>query len=539
MEGYWKKGMDKEAMENYESLLDRKFKMTPATCNVLLETLFKHDKLKEANDLWETMVDNHTPPSFIGINSESYNVMVNQCFKEGKFHEAIKVFHRQPRKNVQIDVGCFNNIIGKLCENGLLSEAEMLFQEMESKSVLPDVYTYTYLVDSCFKICRVDDTMQYFYKMADGREHGPKFNIGFFNRMFEGLTEAGRIDDALKVYGRMPDKEIKPNTTTFEILVKALCKERELDRTRDLVRDMSRGGVVAPPEFREFVSEIFKNADRHDEIEKAFEEKPEPPSQPRPDFRPRNSPQGLPGFASNQTQGSYTAQQGQAGYGSPRPFQPGNDASQVQQPEWMSPKSQQPVFGNQQVEKTEVGAPQCGLPSQGKQHGIALPQDQQAEFGTSLPYQHAVGASQVHQPDFRSAPPVQPGFGTRPQQPTDISHQAQHPRFGTSRPWQTAYDAQQVHHQAQQPENGTHQAQQPENGTHQAQQPGYDAPQAQQSGYGAYQPSRALLGTHEAPQSSLGSWSPQGGPKFATQTPQQDFNAQTPDDIAVKYSQHY
>jgi hypothetical protein len=28
----------------------------------------------------------------------------------------------------------------------------------------------------------------------------------------------------------MPDKDIKPNTTTFGILVKALCKEGNLDR---------------------------------------------------------------------------------------------------------------------------------------------------------------------------------------------------------------------------------------------------------------------------------------------------------------------
>ncbi|XP_047065217.1 pentatricopeptide repeat-containing protein At1g10270-like [Lolium rigidum] len=369
MEGYWNKGMDREAMENYKSLLDRNFRMTPATCNVLLETLFEHGKRAEANDLWETMIDNHTPPSFIGMNSESYNVMVNQCFKEGRFREAVEVFHRQPRRNVQMDVGCFNNIIGKLCENGMVAEAEKLFQEMESKSVLPDVYTYTYMVDSCFKEGRVDDTLQYFYKMADGREHGPKFNIGFFNRMFQGLSEAGRVDDALKVYGRMPDKEIKPNTTTFEILVKALCKEGELDRALELVRDMARSGVVAPPEFRETVGEIFKNADRHEEMEKAFEEKPVPlPPKPRPEARPHSSPQGLPGFASNQTRGSYTPHQGQPGYSSPQPFHPRNAASQVRQPEWMSPKPQQPVFGNQEVKKEEVAARKIFLPTADQFH---------------------------------------------------------------------------------------------------------------------------------------------------------------------------
>ncbi|GJN38075.1 hypothetical protein PR202_gb27084 [Eleusine coracana subsp. coracana] len=305
MEGYWKQGKDKEAMENYQSLLHKKFKMTPTTCNVLLETLFKHDKHKEANDLWETMMDNHTPPSFIGINAESYNVMVNQCFKEGKFQRAVEVFHRQPRKNVQMDVGCFNNIIGKLCENGMLAEAEKLFEEMETKSVLPDVYTYTYLVDSCFKEGRVDDTMQYFYKMADGREHGPKF------------------------YGRMPDKEIKPNITTFDLLVKALCKEGNLDRARDVVVGMARGGVVPSLEFREYVVGIFKDADRQEEIEKAFEEKALQP-QPRVEYRPPKPRQGLPGFASNQTSSNLTPQQGQPWHGA-QSSRPGLGVSQMLQ----------------------------------------------------------------------------------------------------------------------------------------------------------------------------------------------------------------
>jgi pentatricopeptide repeat protein len=43
------------------------------------------------------------------------------------------------------------------------------------------------------------------------------------------------VEDALKVYARLPDKEIKPNATTFEILVKALCKEGKLVQARDLV----------------------------------------------------------------------------------------------------------------------------------------------------------------------------------------------------------------------------------------------------------------------------------------------------------------
>ncbi|WVZ77269.1 hypothetical protein U9M48_025156 [Paspalum notatum var. saurae] len=93
----------------------------------------------------------------------------------------------------------------------------------------------------------------------------------------------------------MPGKEIKPNTTTLEILVKALCKQGDMDQARDLLMDMARGGVVPPSGFRESVVDIFKKADREEEIEKAFEQKPVPTPtpraeyQPRSDYRPRNA----------------------------------------------------------------------------------------------------------------------------------------------------------------------------------------------------------------------------------------------------------
>ncbi|CAL4963231.1 unnamed protein product [Urochloa decumbens] len=388
MEAYWKQGKDKEAMDNYQSLLQWGFKMTPATCNVLLQTLFKHGKHKEAIDLWQTMMDNHTPPSFIGINAESYNVMVNQCFKEGKFQEAIEVFHRQLRKNVQMDVGCFNNIIGKLCENGMLAEAEKLFEEMETKSVLPDVYTYTYLVDLCFKEGRVEDTMQYFYKMADGREHRPKFNIGFFNRMFEGLMQAGRVDDALKVYGRMPDKEIKPNAATFEILVKALCEEGDLDQARDLVVDMARRGVMPPQLFRESVVDIFKKSDRQEEIEKAFEEKPLPTPQPRIEnqLRTKHHPRNAVGGA----------QAKQPGFSLAPPVQPGFGYSQPQQPAFKDTQNQQPAFDSSQQWHSGFGA-QVQRPGYGApwpvQAVVGSPQPPQSEFGAS---QGVQGITTIH-----------------------------------------------------------------------------------------------------------------------------------------------
>jgi len=464
------------------------------------------------------MIDNHSPPSFIGINAESYNVMVNQCFREGKFKEAIEVFHRQPRKNVQMDVGCFNNIIGKLCENGMLAEAEKLFEEMETKSVLPDVYTYTYLVDSCFKEGRVEDTMQYFYKMADGREHGPKFNIGFFNRMFEGLTEAGQIDDALKVYGRMPDKEIKPNTITFEILVKALCKEGNLDQARDLVMDMARNGIVPPPEFRESVVDFFKKADRQEEIEKAFEEKPMPTPQPRTEYQLRNE------YRSRNAVGAGQAKQ--PGFSSTPAVEPGFVYSQPRQSTFSNNQNQQPEFGSSHSWSPGFGAPQAhgygasqpvqavvgSSYSQPQQSKFSNNQNQRPEFGSSHSYNSDFGAPQA-QAGYGAPQPVQAVAGSsysQPQQSTFSNNQNQRPEFGSSHSYNSDFGAPQA-------------------------QPGYGAPQPVQAVAGSSQLRQSQFGASQGvpAYSNIGNQhgqfgSPHGESKFSNHPPQVGYGAQLP-----------
>ncbi|TXG52796.1 hypothetical protein EZV62_021965 [Acer yangbiense] len=59
MEWLFNQGRENEAMESYKSLLDKNFRMIPATCNVLLEVLLKYGKKEKAWALFEQMLDNH------------------------------------------------------------------------------------------------------------------------------------------------------------------------------------------------------------------------------------------------------------------------------------------------------------------------------------------------------------------------------------------------------------------------------------------------------------------------------------------------
>ncbi|KAJ0547426.1 putative tetratricopeptide-like helical domain superfamily [Helianthus annuus] len=83
MEWFFSQGRVREAMESYKSLLDKEFKMVPATCNVLLEVLLKWGRKVEA----EALFDRHTPPVVQAVNSDTFNLMVNECFKEEEGRE--------------------------------------------------------------------------------------------------------------------------------------------------------------------------------------------------------------------------------------------------------------------------------------------------------------------------------------------------------------------------------------------------------------------------------------------------------------------
>ena len=95
--------------------------------------------------LFDATLDNHTPPTFQAVNSETFNIMVNECFKPGKFEEVIPTFKKVGTKSnskaFQMDVAGYN-IIARFYENEMLIETEMLFTKLSSKSWSPDVTTH-------------------------------------------------------------------------------------------------------------------------------------------------------------------------------------------------------------------------------------------------------------------------------------------------------------------------------------------------------------------------------------------------------------
>ncbi|OMO66654.1 hypothetical protein CCACVL1_21027 [Corchorus capsularis] len=271
MEWWFNQGKVKEAMDSYKSLLDRKFKMPPPTCNTLLEVLLKHGRTKEAWALFDDMLDNHTPPNTQAVNSDTFNIMVNECFKLGNFEEAIKTFKKvgtKPgSKPFAMDVAGYNNIVTRFCEHGMLSEAEKYFQELCGKSLTPDVPMFRTMIDAYLKAQRVDDALQSFTKMV---ETGLRVVASFGTRVFTEFLNNGKYMESVSLLTKMGEKDPKPDASIYDVVVRGLCNANELDKSLAILDQMMKYAIGVTPSLEEFARAAFRIAGREEEIDRVL-----------------------------------------------------------------------------------------------------------------------------------------------------------------------------------------------------------------------------------------------------------------------------
>ncbi|KAG6402051.1 hypothetical protein SASPL_138921 [Salvia splendens] len=268
MDWFFNQGRAKEAMESYRDLMAREYKMVPATRNVLLETLLKHGKKDEAWELFHGMLDDHTPPTFQAVNSDTISMMVNECFKEGDVEKAKDVFKRTGKgaksKPFYMDVAGYNNMITRFCELEMMDEAEQYYKQLLEKSLVPDVNTFKTLIDAYIKVDMVEKVIQKYTEMA---ESGLRIIPPYANKWFAFIIEKGKASDCLPILSKMSEREPKPDVMTYDIVIRGLVQEGNFDATPNLLREMMAQGIGTTPLLKEFILGVFDGLGRRVEIE--------------------------------------------------------------------------------------------------------------------------------------------------------------------------------------------------------------------------------------------------------------------------------
>ncbi|EOA15762.1 hypothetical protein CARUB_v10006900mg [Capsella rubella] len=175
VEYLFKQGKDEEAMDLYRSsvtLNEDGLTANATVGNVYLKLLLKYGKKTQAWALFEYMLDNHC--CWFRFNGDTLNMMVDECFEEGRFSDAVNILTKAKAKvkyNL-LPVGAYRNLITRLCQNGRLSEAESVFDEFLKQDVLnTDVETYNAMIRAYAESGRVEDAVQTANKMMTSKVH--------------------------------------------------------------------------------------------------------------------------------------------------------------------------------------------------------------------------------------------------------------------------------------------------------------------------------------------------------------------------------
>ncbi|CAN7006743.1 unnamed protein product [Brassica oleracea var. botrytis] len=161
---YWlKHGNEKKAMECYSSIRTW-VSVSATTGNTLLRIFLANGKELKADTLFENMLKK--PKRF---DSDTINIMVDYWFELDEFNKAMETFNESQQQGKKRMAGCYSNMIARLCERGMMWEAEGLFEDLCSDKDLsppPDVSTFRSMVNGYVRSGRVDDAIKISNKLA-------------------------------------------------------------------------------------------------------------------------------------------------------------------------------------------------------------------------------------------------------------------------------------------------------------------------------------------------------------------------------------
>ena len=107
-----------------------------------------------------------------------------------------------------------------------------LYTEMVIKGIVPDVVTYTALIDGH---CKVGNTKEAFRLHKEMLDAGLTPNVFTVSCVIDGLLKDGKTNDAIKLFlektgagcpgGKIDSRFCSPNSMMYAILIQGLCED--------------------------------------------------------------------------------------------------------------------------------------------------------------------------------------------------------------------------------------------------------------------------------------------------------------------------
>eukprot|EP01018_Ginkgo_biloba_P008631 Gb_28772 [translate_table: standard] len=249
------------SIDNARHVFDKMPRRNVVSWTAMIAGYAQNGNVDQAMDLFQKMPER---------NMFSWTVMITGFAQSGYVDEALKLFQKMPERNVV----SWNAMIGGYTQNGNFNDALKLFRQMQLTGLKPNLVTFASVLPACANLAALRKGKE----VHDGiLRSGLESDIFVWNALVDMYAKCGCIEDACKVFGEMPTRNVvswtamilgyamhgcgkealrlfeqmqlsgtKPNNVTFVGVLCACCHAGLVDDGWQYFDSMSRDYHMAP-----------------------------------------------------------------------------------------------------------------------------------------------------------------------------------------------------------------------------------------------------------------------------------------------------
>lgn len=292
---YCNAGRFKEAFEVFNWMHQERW-VDAHVVSILIVSVSKLGEVDKAFELIEKMEDFK-----IYLNEKTFSVLIHGFVKEKRVEKALELVEKMLKLGFIPDISIYGALISGLCKNQKVEKALQLFSQMKQFGISPDINILSELL--CF-VTEESDIIWLLKERPDDLD--TESILILHNSVLKAFISHGAVDkgyhllklmmgDAYSVDIKMEnlffaeEQLVRPNTTSFEIVIDGLCRDHKLDMAVNLLKDMDRVDCQRTVLLYNNVIDYLSNADRLNECYELLNEMKKKQSELQPTHFTYNS----------------------------------------------------------------------------------------------------------------------------------------------------------------------------------------------------------------------------------------------------------
>jgi len=244
--------MSKKSMQLLKDAKEKKMPLDAFIYTATIDACAKAHEYEDALDLLSDMKNNNVLP-----NEYTYSSVITACGNCGQWKKALDLLDTMKKNGMKVSTITYNSVISALSKGARQSikgasdtktdpqnlwiKALELLEEMKSKRVWPDMYTYSGVLSCCASGGRYKEALDLIKTMQNGPPRVRPNKIAYTGAIY-ACARSGEWSHALRLFVDMKVDRVRYDLVTYNALAAAFSNGGQPDLAFELWNDMCGKG---------------------------------------------------------------------------------------------------------------------------------------------------------------------------------------------------------------------------------------------------------------------------------------------------------